>query len=393
MAELDPAGRLRVLGAGETESHGCRKGDIIDVARAEEGIRKVVAEAEQESDLEARQIALCFSGDHVRGFTHVGSHPVLSPTHEITPEDIRLVTRNARTVTLPPESYVAHIVPQLFCLDGKTQVINPVGMLAQRLELTTLIVHANHHRVGTSVHLLKNLHLNVHRLVFKGIASARMVVSREQEELGALIIDMGAGTTDYALMSRGQVRYAAAIGVGGDHVTNDLACGLKTTFDEAEKLKLDYGRAGWSPSEQEERVPLEAVESDRTVSLKSLRQIMTLRLEEIFEVIYHDLKRQGLESAMHAGVILCGGAARVPHIEDLAARVFSRPTRVARTLNVHGLDPEINRPEYASVLGAVKFGFLHPGKSQENGPTLAPAMSALKWTMNLVNRLKFKKQN
>ena len=395
MADLDPVGRLRVLGVGEEDSEGCRKGDIVDVPKVEAGLRKVIAEAEQTSDLEARRIALCFSGDHVSGFTHVGSHPVLSSSHVITSEDIRLVTRNARTLSLPPESYVAHIVPQLFCLDGKTQVANPIGMLAKRLDLATLIVHANQHRVGTAVHLLKNMHLDVHRLVFKGIASASTVVTRDQEELGVLVIDLGAGTSDFAFLAQGKVKYAAAVGVGGDHVTNDLACALKVSFDEAEKLKLDYGRAGWSPSETDERVPLEVVDSERTASLKILRQVMTMRLEETFEVILSDLQKQGLESLIHAGVILCGGGSRVPHIEDLASRVFGRPARVARTLNLQGLDPEINRPEFASVLGAVKFAFAHPGKNKEGfgGKANSSFQIAAKWATSWLQRLKKKNQH
>ncbi|MGH8023093.1 MAG: cell division protein FtsA, partial [Limisphaerales bacterium] len=243
VGEVNADGVLNIIGLGQSRSRGVRKGEIADLAQAEEDVRNAIVEAEQMADVEIRSVFLGVSGGHVRGFNNRGMHPVVSADREISEDDVQDVIKNAKAINLPTENSVIHAIRQHFFVDGQDGVTNPVGMLGSRLEVDVHVVHGITNRLQNSIRLVKGLQLEVEDIVFNGLASSLALLTPEQKELGALVIDMGGGTTDFVVYADGVIKHTGAIGVGGDHVSNDLAYGLKVPLSRAEKLKLEHGSA------------------------------------------------------------------------------------------------------------------------------------------------------
>src|SRR6185312_7856671 len=234
---------LNIVGLGQAKSRGVRKGEICDAPAVEEDIRNAIVEAEQMADVEIRSVYLGVTGSHVRGFNNRGVHPVVSADREISDDDVQDVIKNAKAINLPTENNVVHAIRQHFLVDGQDRVANPVGMLGSRLEVDMHVVHGMTNRLQNSIRLVKGLQLEVDEIVFNGLASSLALLNAEQKELGALVIDIGGGTTDYVVYSDGVIKHTGVLAIGGDHVSNDLAYGLKVPLSRAEKLKLEHGTA------------------------------------------------------------------------------------------------------------------------------------------------------
>ena len=237
VGEQNADGTLNIVGLGQSPARGMRKGEIVDAALAEECVRNAVVEAEQMGDVEIRSVYLGVTGGHLRGFNNRGVHPVVSADREISDDDVQDVIKNAKAINLPAENTVVHAVRQHFLVDGHDGITNPVGMLGARLEVDMHVVHGNTNRLQNSIRLVKGLQLEVEEIVFNGLASSLALLTSEQKELGALVIDLGGGTTDYVVYADGVIKHTGALALGGDHVSNDLAYGLKVQLSRAEKLK------------------------------------------------------------------------------------------------------------------------------------------------------------
>jgi cell division protein FtsA len=356
VGELSPEGNLHIVGIGQSVSKGVRKGEIVDTQQAEEDIRRAIAEAENMADVEVHSLVIGVTGSHIRSLNNRGVHPVASAEAGLTDADVEDVVRNAKVVNLGTDRELIHAIRQHFTLDGQ-RVINPVGMSGRRLEVEMHVVSGSQSRMENSIRLIKGLQLKVDDIAFNGLASALALLNSEQKELGALVIDMGAGTTDYAVFSQGVLKHCGTLAVGGDHVTNDLSQGLKVTLRRAEQLKLERGGAlpddslnGQSLTfHTEHGMPL------KTVNLGHLRQIMHARLEEIFEVIAADLRPTGLLPSLNAGAFLCGGGAHIPQINTLAEHVLELPVATGRANGVSGLATALDKPEFATGIGLVKY--------------------------------------
>src|SRR5216110_1775696 len=243
VGEVNDAGALSVIGVGQSRSRGVRKGEIVDASLASEDIRNAVVEAEQMADVEVRSVYLGVSGGHLRGFNNRGVHPVVSADREISDEDVQDAIKNAKAINLPAENHVVHVIRQHFRADGQDGIQNPVGMLGARLEVNVHVVHGNFNRLQNPIRAVKSLQLEVEDIVFNGLASSLALLSSEQKELGALVIDIGGGTTEYVICADGIVKHTGLLAVGGDHVSNDLAYGLKVPLSRAEQLKIEHGSA------------------------------------------------------------------------------------------------------------------------------------------------------
>ena len=241
VGELGTDGVLNIVGVGQARSRGVRKGEIVDVPLAEEDVRHAIVEAEQMADVEIRSVCLGVTGGHVRGFNNRGVHPVVSAGREITEEDVQDAIRNAKVVNLPASNYPLHAIRQHFYVDGLVGVANPVGMSGSRVEVDVHVVHVNVNRLQNAIRTVKGLQLEVDDVVFTGLASSLALLTNEQKELGALVIDLGGGTSDYLVYSEGVVKHTGVLAVGGDHVSNDLAYGLKVPLSHAERLKIAHG--------------------------------------------------------------------------------------------------------------------------------------------------------
>lgn len=380
VGELTEDGHPAIIGIGQAPSRGVRKGEIVDAGLAAEDVRTAIVEAERMADVEIRRVFLGVTGSHLRGFNNRGVHPVVSADREIGEEDVQDVIKNAKAINLPAENSVIHVIRQHFIVDGQEGVLNPVGMLGAKVEVDVHVVHGHHNRLQNAIRTVKGMQLEVEEIVFNGIASSLALLGTDQKEMGALIIDLGSGTTDYAVYENGIVKHTGVLAVGGDHVSNDLAYGLKVPLGRAEKLKLEYGAA---LVEDDARGQLVALPSDvglpaRTVNLEHLRRIMSLRLEEIFVLIEQELFRLGLLNYLRAGVVLCGGGSRTPGIDRLAERVFGLPVAFGRAQSMGGLKSALDQPEFSTAIGLVKFGAFKAPKRRSGSGAISEIGNRLK---------------
>lgn len=358
VGEFNPEGALNVIGVGQSRSRGVRKGEITDAEAAEQDVRHAIAEAEQMADVEIRSVILGVTGNHLRGFNNRGVHPVVSADREISEEDVQDAIKNAKVINLPAQNAILHAIRQHFFVDGHGGITNPVGMLGSRLEVDVHVMHGHANRLLNSRKVVAGLQLVVEDIVFNGVGSALALLNNEAKEIGALVIDLGAGTTDYAVYSEGVIKHTGVLAVGGDHVTNDLAYGLKVPLSRAEQLKIEYGSALADESAAGETITLT---NDlnlplKTVNLAHLRRIMSVRLEETLQVVADEVHQAGLLDGLRAGVFLCGGGARIPDIAALAERVFQMPVTLGKTNSISGIKSALDQPEFASAIGLVKYG-------------------------------------
>jgi len=360
VGELNADGALNIIGLGQSRARGVRKGEIVNPEQVEEDLRAAMFEAEQMADVEIRSVYLGVSGGHVRGFNNRGTHIVVSAEREISADDVEDVIKNAKAINLPAENTVIHAVRQHFFVDGQDGVTNPVGMLGARLEVDMHVIHGHANRLQNAIRLVRGTQLEVDEIVFNGIAAALALLTNEQKEMGALVIDIGGGTTEFVVYSDGAIRHTGVLAVGGDHVSNDLAYGLKVQLSRAEKLKIDHGSALVAAESKGRTITItnELGLALKTVNVEHLQRIMSLRLEEIFRLIADELERAGLRDYLRAGVFLCGGGSRVPGIVPLAENVFQMSVTPGHAGAVNGLTAALDQPEFAAAIGLVKYGSL-----------------------------------
>jgi len=366
VGDLSADGALNIVGLGQARSRGVRKGEIADAPMADEDVRQAIVEAEQMADVEIRSVYLGVTGGHLRGFNNRGVHPIVSADREISDEDVQDVIKNAKTINLPAQNHVIHAIRQHFLVDGHDGISNPVGMLGSRVEVDVHVVHGNLNRLQNAIRTVKGLQLEVDDIVFTGLASSLALLTKEQKELGSLVIDIGGGTTEYVVYSKGIIKHTGVLAVGGDHVSNDLAYGLKVPLSRAEQLKVEQGSAIVEDTIKCQTVALasELGLPLKTINLEHLRRIMSLRLEEIFQLIGRDLEQAGALDYLRAGVFLSGGAARIPQIAKLAEQVFQMPVFIGKTNSISGLKSALDQPEFATAIGLVKFGSFQQRKRE-----------------------------
>ncbi len=358
VGELNGEGALNIVGLGQARSRGVRKGEICDAPAAEEDVRHAIVEAEQMADVEIRSAYLGVTGGHLRGFNNRGVHPVVSADREISEADVQDVIKNAKTINLPAQNHVIHAIRQHFLIDGQDGITNPVGMLGSRVEVDVHVVHGNLNRLQNAIRTVKGLQLEVDDIVFTGLASSLALLTNEQKELGSLVVDIGGGTTEYVVYANGIVKHTGVLAVGGDHVSNDLAYGLKVPLSRAEQLKIEHGSAFVEEATKGQTITIsnELGLPLKFINLENLRRIMSLRLEEIFQLILQDLEQADVLNYLRSGAFLCGGGARIPQIAKLAEQVLEMPVSVGKTNSISGLKSALDQPEFATAIGLVKFG-------------------------------------
>ncbi|MEC9331613.1 MAG: cell division protein FtsA [Verrucomicrobiota bacterium] len=358
VGEVSDTQVANIIGLGQCKSRGVRKGEIVDASVVEEDVRNAIVEAEHMADVEIQSVFLGVTGSHMRGFNNTGVHPVVSADREINDADIQDVIKNAKAVNLPSDHSVIHVIRQHFRVDGQDGVLNPEGMLGAKMEVDVHVVSGRYNRLQNPIRLVSGLHLQVENIAFNGLASSLATLSTEQKELGTLVIDLGAGTTEYAIYSGGVIKHTGVLAVGGDHVSNDLAYGLKVPLGRAEQLKVDNGSAVIEPDSNNRLMDLSTdnIIPGKKINLNHLQMIMSMRLREIFELIANDIEKGGLVNYLRAGVVLCGGGARTPHITKLARDVFNLPAAIGRSSTVSGIKNALDEPEFSTSIGLIKFG-------------------------------------
>jgi len=358
VAELTDDGNLSVVGIGQAPTRGAvRKGEIIHTQRAEDAVRETLARAEESANVEIGSVYLGVTGSHIKTFNNRGVHPIATVDREIDADDIQKVVTQAQP-KLPAGEEVLHTIRQHFRVDGQGGVESPVGRFAQRLEVDVHVVCGQNTRLQNPVRVVKGLGIEVDDIAFTGRAGALAAVTPHLGEQGVLLVDLGAGTTEYAAYLNGSLRHSGVLAVGGEHVTNDIAVGLKLSQQRAEKLKLEFGSAVPNPRLGARTVNFSSDVGldDKTVSVGHLHQIMHARLDELFGLIRNDLNTQNLLSRLQGGVVLAGGGSRVPQLELLAHSIFELDVMGSGSLNESGPQNILEQPEYTVAVGLVKFG-------------------------------------
>ena len=365
VGQLNQAGALNIIGVGQAVSRGVRKGEIFNCGVAEEDIRIAIDEAEKMADVEITSVYLGVSGAHIRSLNNRGVHQVVSTDRSITPEDRDDVLKNAKAINLPPDQALVHDMRQHFVVDGQGQITDPVGMLGKMLCLDVHAVYGDYNRLNYPINIVKKLQLEVDLVAFNGLAASLAMLTNEQKDIGALVLDIGAGTCDFAVYCHGKIKHTGVIALGGDHITNDLVSALKVPSGLAEDLKLQHGSAILDERDKGQTVSIPSSNGtpDKTVNLEHLRKVMSLRVEEMLTLVYRALDKEGMLDYIQAGVVICGGCARIPNIQKLARSIFNHlPVTVDQPSCLTGLHSSINQPEFSTALGLVKFGSLHHRK-------------------------------
>ena len=346
-----------IIGTGTHISKGLRKGVVVDIDATVQSIKMAVEEAEMMADCEIASVYAGIAGGHIRGFN---SHGVVAlKDREVRQSDIRRVIDAAKAVAIPMDREVIHVIPQEFVIDDQDGIREPLGMSGVRLESKIHIVTA---AVTSAQNIVKSCNkagLNVIDIVLEPLASAQAVLSSDERDLGVCMIDIGGGTTDIAVFADGSIKNTAVLSLGGYHLTNDIAIGLRTPFEEAERIKKTFGVASarYLASDDVLTVPSVGGRRPREVSRKILCEIIEPRAEEILSLARQEIVRSGLADRIPSGIVLTGGASALAGISELAEEIFEAPVRLGSPENVGGLLEIVRSPMYATGVGLVNYGF------------------------------------
>jgi len=359
IGELREDGSVMITGMGEHPSVGVRKGEISDLENAVVCVQAVLKAAEEHSGVSVEQIHLAVSGGHIHSFVSRGALPVRDPEGMITTDDVEEVMEMARAISLSPDREMIHTICQHFCIDEQERVVRPEGMEGARLALDMLVLHGVRSRLNNAVRVVERIPIDVQDVAFSGLCSALAVLTPEQKKIGVVVIDLGGGTTDYMAYAGGVVASGGALGLGGDHITNDIALAFNIPMARAERLKKEFGSATIPPTIDPPKVslPAEVGFPGKKISLKSLHTVINARVDEMFSTVKRRLIEENVLAHVGAGVVLTGGGAHMKGVTDLASEVFGVPCFVGKPRKVSGIALATEGPQYAACIGLVQYGF------------------------------------
>ncbi len=358
IGEQEDDGGLKFAALGAAESKGWRKGQIVNLDLAASSIRRAVEEAEAIVGVPVESAVVGVAGTHVRGVNSRGGITVGAKPRDVQRDDVRRAIEAARGVTLPEDREILHVLPQEFFLDGQDNIRDAIGMLGQRLEANVHIITSSGAATQNIVTAVNRAGVRVDDTVLESLASAEACLTQDERELGSCLLDIGGGTTELIAYAGGVVRHTAAIPIGGDHFTNDLAVGLRTPIPEAEKIKREHASTIRELAAQDLAIEIASVgdRPPRTVFARMLADIVEPRGQELLMLIRDELRRGGVESQIPAGIILTGGGAHLRGLLELAERVFNLPARIASPRGLAGMSDDVTKPEYAAVVGLALYG-------------------------------------
>lgn len=348
---------IRLLGVGESPSRGVRKGEIVDFSNASKCVHEALADAEEKSDVEIRSVWTSVTGSHLTSFNNRGAIALTEDKNEIDDSDLRDVELNAKEVSIPPQNEFLHTIIQHYYVDGQEGVLDPVGMVGNKLEADFHIVHGVCTRIKNTIRCVKEAGVEVEDVVINSLASAQVVVTPQQKELGVVIIDIGGGVTDYIVYYKGAVRHSGVLAVGGDHLTNDLSIGLRIPVARAEKLKREEGSCQTEHLQPGETIVLksDAGFSGCEIERSVLNLIIRVRVEEIFRLLRKRIQGIVPLEMLGGGVVLTGGGSQLRGIRALAAEIFNTPAQAAFAQDVAGPTSIYENPAYATPIGLVRY--------------------------------------
>jgi len=347
---------INIIGIGTHPSIGLRKGVVVNIESTVDSIQKAVEEAELMAGCEISSVYAGIAGGHITGFN---SHGIIAiKGSEVTQTDVERVIDAARAVAIPMDREVIHVLPQEFIVDEQAGIQNPVGMAGVRLEVKIHIVTGAVTSAHNIVKCANRSGLDVCDIVLESLASGEAVMTEEEKELGAALLDLGGGTSDLAIFTGKNIRHTFVLSLGGNNITNDIAVGLRAPIGEAEKIKKKYGTCVSKNigSEETIEVPGMGGREPKKLPRQILGEIIEPRMEEIFSLIDREIFRAGVENMITSGVVVTGGTALLEGITEVAESIFDLPTRLGRPRGIGGLVDVVNNPMYATGVGLVIYG-------------------------------------
>lgn len=389
VADLDSTG-LRVLGVGEAVSRGIRKGAVIEIDRAAEAVAEAVDLAEQMSGVPIDSAVVGLAGAHITSQNSRGVVAVAAGHREVRGDDVGRAIEAARAVSVPSDRKILHVLPQQFTVDGQEGVRDAVGMAGNRLEVDAHIITGANTAIQNFVKVVHKAGLDVDDLVLQVLASAEAVVTEDDLERGVVVADVGGGTTDVAVFSRGSIVHTAVIPVGGNHVTSDLAVGLRCDIDTAEVVKRTYGHCLQLTLPADAEVTLTPMGYDEPVNVpqRYLAEIIGPRAREMAQLIAAQVEHAGPLSHFPGGIVVTGGGALLRGFAEMVQQASDLPARIALPQGVHGMNDELRGPSHATVVGLLRWAARSKGRpavraSGGNGHVEAAGMRFGRWLREL----------
>ncbi len=359
IAQIMPAEeKPRIIGVGTAPSSGVRKGIIVDLEEATMAIHKSLEEAERIAGITVSRAIISVGGNHIASQYSKGVIAVGRADGEVTEDDIERVIGAAQAISIPPNKEILHIIPRDYSLDDQKNIKDPIGMNGVRLEVDALIIEGSTPYIRNLTKCVEQAGIEPETFVLSPLAAAKATLSKRQKELGVILVDIGGGATSIAVFEEDDLLHTSVLPLGGNHITNDIAIGLRTSIDVAEKVKLEFGNAMPREINKKEDIDLSLIDSQEEgmVSRYHVAEIIEARLEEIFSLVNKELKSIGKDKLLPGGVVLTGGTAKLPGCVDLAKNTLGLPAQTGFPMPLGGLVDRVDEPSFVTSIGLLMWG-------------------------------------
>jgi len=356
VAEVPPEGGVNILGMGVAQSRGLKKGVVVNIEATVSAIQRALEDAELMANCKIGQVYTGIAGSHIRSLNSHGMVPIRD--REVTQNDIDRVMETARAVNISTDQQILHVLSQEFVIDGQEGVREPLGMSGVRLEVKVHIVTGAVSAAQNIVKCVRRCGLEVKDLILQPLASSLAVLNEDEKDLGVALVDIGGGTTDLAVFTRGAIQHTAVLPIAGDQITNDIAMTLRTPTREAEDLKIEHGIALRQLADAREMIEVPGIgeRGARMLSKQLLSEVIEPRVEELYNLVQAELRRSGFSEQISSGIVLTGGSSQMKGMVELAEEVFHVPVRVGVPEYVGGLSERVRNPAYATGVGLLMAG-------------------------------------
>ena len=356
VGEMTLDGDIEIIGIGSHPSKGLKRGVVVNIESTVQSIQRAIEEAELMAGCQIYSVYTGIAGSHIKS---LNSHGVVAIRDtEVSQYDVDRVIEAARAVAIPADQKILHILPQQFIIDSQEGIREPIGMSGVRLEAKVHIVTGSVSAAQNIVKCVRRCSLEVDDIILQQLASSYSVLTNDEKELGVCIVDIGGGTTDIAVYTQGSIRHTAVIPVAGDQVTNDISVALRLPTQNAEEIKIKYSNLESSDTESDAEIEINGSheQATRHITRAQLGQVIEPRYEEIFTLVQAELRQQGLEDLLGAGIVLTGGSSRFKGAASLAENVFDMPVRLGLPRYVTGLSDVIRNPSFSTGVGLLLYG-------------------------------------
>ncbi len=356
-----PENAVRIVGVGIVPAKGIRKGVVVNVGEVTAAISESLQRAERTSGYSIASAYVGLAGAHISSTNSRGVVAISRGERGIRPVDVERALEQARAIDIPHNREIVHIIPRGFTIDGDDGVRDPIGMQGYRLEVEAHIVTGATASIRNLIKCVQGAGIQIDALVLEPLASGEAVLTDIEREMGVVLVDIGGGTTDVAIFIEGSIWHTMVLPTGGEQVTNDIAVGLRTPFSTAEELKIKYGHARPDTISPDDLLKVNVFGEDgqQHISRQFLSEIIEARAEEILELILKEIKRSGYDGLLPAGMVLCGGAAELAGMRDLARDILGLPARIGQPQNLRGLVDTLQSPAFATSVGLLQWGIKH----------------------------------